>query len=538
MTLPEDLGKISAKGSLDLFYGMVISNVILAIGAIVLARLLGSAFYGLYTLSSIPATFFGLFVGFGVRNAMVKYLAQFNHRNETEKVKTIVASGLTFIAVSGFIFTILSFFLSGWLANVFGRPYAKFLLDIYTLTILTEALVVISQSVLIGLDVTHHYSAILIFQAVLKTTVSSILVVIGLGPLGAVVGYAVASLSSCIFGLSIVYFSVIRRLHSSFAELKLLRNLRMLISYGFPLYVRNLVEVGSRTHFLNFLMVIYASNILIGNYKVALNFQVLVQFFAIPIVTVLFPAFSKLEPRSDQKAMKTIFVSSVKYTSLIVVPATVALIVLSEQLVFTLYGQTFTLAPAYLSLSALIFLFSAFGQYSIVVMLNSQGETKKSMILGLANVALVLPLALILIPLFEIVGLIISSIVSLSPTVVIGSWWVKKLYKISIDWNHVWRNLTCSFVTGVLTFATLRFLALPNWVGLIVGFLVFLSSFIVLAPLMGVIDLDDISNLRVIFSETGKVSRFLDVPFWLLSVLCRSLKRKGVLETCKNRGAK
>lgn len=525
MTLPMDLGKISARGSLNLFLGIVISNVILAVGAIVVARLLGSVSYGLYTLSFFPTAFLGLFVGFGVRNAIIKYSAQFNHHNETEKVKTIVTSGMIFIAISSSIFALFSFFISGWLANVFARPYAKSLIEIYSLTILTDALIVVSQSVFIGLEKTHYYSMLLIFQAILRTTITPILIVIGLGSLGAVAGYAAASLVTSVLGVFIVYFFIIKRLHSNSAELRLLSKFRMLIDYGFPLYVRNLVVVGFQFHFLNLLMAIYASNILIGNYKVALNFHVLVSFFAIPIATVLFPAFSKLEFGSDQKATKTIFASSVKYTSLIVVPAAVALIVLSEQLVSTLYGQTYTSASLYLSLSAISFLYTAFGLYSIPAFLNSQGETKKNLILGLANVALVLPLALTLIPRFQIVGLIISSIVSVSPSIIIGSWWVKKLYNISIDWNQAWRNLFCSFVTGMLTFAIIRYFALSNLLGLVIGFLVFSSSFFISAPLIGVINLDDISNLRAIFAETGKISTVLEIPLRLSSKFCEFVAR-------------
>ncbi len=214
--------------------------------------------------------------------------------------------------------------------------------------------------------------------------------------------------------------------------------------------------------------------------------------------------------------------SSVKYTSLVVVPATVALVVLSEQMVSTLYGEAYTLAPFYLSLSVLSFLYAAFGQYSITTLLNGQGETKKSMILGLANAALILPLALILIPRFQIVGLIISLIVSVSPSLIIGSWWVKKLYNVSINWNQAWRILTCSLVTGMLTFATIRYFALSNLLGLAIGFLVFSSSFIILAPLMGVINLDDISNLRAVFSETGRISTVLEIPLRISSKFCKS----------------
>ncbi len=167
------------------------------------------------------------------------------------------------------------------------------------------------------------------------------------------------------------------------------------------------------------------------------------------------------------------------------------------------------------------FFYAAFGQYSIAALLNGQGETKKSLILGLANVSVVLPLALSLIPRFQIVGLIVSLIVSASPGVIIGSWWVKKLYNVSINWSQAWRILTCSLLTGTVTFVALRYFALSNLIGLAIGFLVFSSSFFVLAPLMGVINLDDISNLRAVFSEAGRIATVLEIPLGIASKFCK-----------------
>ncbi len=44
----------SARGSLILLIGQVLSTVLLAIGAIIVARLLGDFSYGVLTIASIP----------------------------------------------------------------------------------------------------------------------------------------------------------------------------------------------------------------------------------------------------------------------------------------------------------------------------------------------------------------------------------------------------------------------------------------------------------------------------------------------------
>ena len=52
-----EMGQASAKGSLWLFIGKMLSTVILAIGVIVLGWFISESDYGLYTIALIPACF-------------------------------------------------------------------------------------------------------------------------------------------------------------------------------------------------------------------------------------------------------------------------------------------------------------------------------------------------------------------------------------------------------------------------------------------------------------------------------------------------
>ncbi len=534
MTLLLELGKASAKGYSDLFIGLVASNLILAVGAIFVGRLLGSASYGLYMLSFVPASLLGLSLGFGVRNGIVRFVARLSFRDETEKVRRIVISGLFFVGLSASIFAVSSYLLSDSLAQVFGRPYASPLIEVYSITILTDALVVVSQSVFVGFQKMRHYSLLLILQALLRTTASLLLIVGGHGPFGAVVGYATSSIFTCFLALWMVYFMIRQprrpqASHSQFksgsSKLDLLKNLRTLTGFGFPLYLRNLITIGIGTQLLNFLMIAYTTDMLIGNYKVALNFQVLLSFFAIPVQTVLFPTFSKLDYESHDETLKTMFAVSVKYASLIIVPATAAVIVLSGPLVSTLYGQDYSYAPLFVSLSALPFLYSAFGEYSIPSFLSSQRETKKSMAVGASKVALAVPLALILVPSFQVVGLIVSLVVSGLPAILLGSFWIRKLYGISIDWRQALRILACAILASTLAYAIVTFSGLSHLLALVVGCMVLSSSFLFTAIVIGVIDSDDVYVMQSLLSEIGRASRLLDIPFRLLLWLCEVVVR-------------
>jgi len=71
--------------------------------------------------------------------------------------------------------------------------------------------------------------------------------------------------------------------------------------------------------------------------------------------------------------------------------------------VFTLFGEKYADAPLYLSLYAMIYLFSAFGSLSVGALINSQGQTKVNLKLTLVTLATALPLSIVLILTYGIV---------------------------------------------------------------------------------------------------------------------------------------
>ncbi|UCE96573.1 MAG: polysaccharide biosynthesis protein [Candidatus Bathyarchaeota archaeon] len=525
LTLSVLLGKKSGRSSFNLFLGIVTQTLILAVGSIIIGRLLGAAFYGIYSLSSVPATFIGLFAGLGIRSATVRFAAQYNHRDEQERVRETIMIGLSFTALIGSLLTILCFSLAHEIASIFGRIDTVFYVQIMSLTILSEALVMALQSVLVSLERTMFYSFLIILKAFLHTGLQVLFILhlwptMSFGPLGAIMGFAIASFTTCVTGLFACYFLFIRRKSSSSTQFNLLESLKMMLKYGIPLYISRVVG-GFLRQFLIIVMVIFATDILIGNYRVSSNFTVLISFFSVPIATVLFPTFSKLDFREDAETLRKMFRASVKYSSLLIVPITALVIILSQPLVSTLYGATYESAPLFLSLSSLGFLYVGLGQFSISAILNAQGETKKSMILGLANVTIGLPLALILVPYFQIVGIIAAIIISGAPQVIIGSLWVKRQFNVSIEWRISTGIILLSLITGLMTFGVINLFNLNSWLQLIVGATILSAIFIVLAPLSGIINSDDVQNLRTIFSETGLGSILLHIPLKVMAKLCR-----------------
>ena len=70
-----DIAKESAEGSLILFFGNLVSTAVIAIAAVLIARLLGPRGYGEYTLAFLLPGITQLFVGFGANLSVTRYSA-------------------------------------------------------------------------------------------------------------------------------------------------------------------------------------------------------------------------------------------------------------------------------------------------------------------------------------------------------------------------------------------------------------------------------------------------------------------------------
>lgn len=96
-----EMGKISATGSFQLFIGKTTSTIIMAIGTIILARLMLPEEYGLYTVALIPPLMINLFQDWGISPAMTKYIAHYKATNKDENIHNIIAAGLIFKVTTG-----------------------------------------------------------------------------------------------------------------------------------------------------------------------------------------------------------------------------------------------------------------------------------------------------------------------------------------------------------------------------------------------------------------------------------------------------
>ena len=86
MTKAIKMAKVSVKGGFNLFYGLILSTIISALGIIFLARLLSPSDMGILAIAVVAPNLFALLRDWGINSAMIKYTTQYNLENETANV--------------------------------------------------------------------------------------------------------------------------------------------------------------------------------------------------------------------------------------------------------------------------------------------------------------------------------------------------------------------------------------------------------------------------------------------------------------------
>ena len=513
------MAKVSAKGGFHLLWGLVVSTLISSVGTILIAIFLGEDNMGLYSIAIAAPNLIATFRDWGINTAMVKYSAQYNSENNVERIRSIFFSGLTFEIIFGLALTILSISISGFLAEVYQRPAIAQLIQITSLFILAGALVNTATAAFTGMERMHLNSIMLVIQSIVKTTLIIGLVLLGLGTLGAVIGYSVAVLIAGIAGVMLMYTIYKSLPKSTKGKLEMMSTIRMMLKYGLPLSIGGILS-GFLTQFYSNIMAVFVTvDALIGNYSLATNFVVLISFFATPVTTMLLPAFSKLNYRKESEVLKNVFQYSVKYAALIVVPVTVLVMALAQPAISTLFADSYNQAHLFLALLSITYLFTALGSLSIGNLINSQGDTKTNLKMTLLTVGIGFPLSFVLVSQFGIVGLIVTTTIAGIPSLLWSLAFIKKRYGVSIDWVSSAKILLSSAVTGVVTFLFVSLLPFSPLICLVTGVVVFIITFLLVAIVTKTIGKADLATIRQILGGLGPLRKPLTIVINLIEKL-------------------
>ena len=541
-----EMGKSSATGSFHLLLGVVGSTVIMALGTLVLQGLLTVDEVGLFGMALIPASIINYFRDWGVNSALTKTIANLRGEGKEAQIHDAIYSGVIFELISGAILALVCFAIASPLALIISPEYASQLtvyISIMSLSIFAGALASAGQGIFVGFERMKLNSFTTVLQAIVKTALGPLLVVLGFGVLGAITATVVSVVAGALIGGVIVYYALfkpLRKCKTGKCDIK--ATLKPMLKFGLPLTFSTIV-IGVMPQAFAFTMSIYAGAWMMGNYFSAINFAVLLTFVSVPVTTALFPVFAKMNPEKEPELVKTVFASSVKYTSLLLVPATFMIITLATPLVNTLFPANgimqslfivgpdpkFPFAPIFLTLSVAVNLLVLIGNISLGTFQAGIGKTRQIMYQSLLSLFAGIPLAFFMVayfeqiggPSFAVIGGILGALIASLPGTIWGIVWCWRNYHVKADFLNSGKILLASLLASGAAYLLVSFLSLPYVIVLAAGFVVFVLVYLAMAPFLGAVNHMDIENFRTMFSGLGVVSKVLGVALLYMRKMCR-----------------
>lgn len=480
----------------------------MALGSILAARFLGSEAYGLYSLSLVAPMLLASIIGLGLDSAAIRFPAKYRAEERYGHILVMMRSALTFRLVTGVAASLLCFISSDFLASsLLNRPELGFYVKMVSALVLFQTLFFITYNFFIGLESVEKASILKALMSIVKASSSPVLIILGLGVSGAIIGHVLGYLVASVIGLLMLYLGNYRSLksairHEQAAEenSNFIGHVRLMIGYGFPLYILSMLTLLlGQYQFI--LLAHYASDIEIGSFQAVLNLSSILTVLIVPITTSLFPAFSKLESTKALQELERFLNLSIRYSSLIIIPVTILVMSLSTELVNVIYGADYKLATLYLPIYISIFLSTGLGCRIMESFFNGIGETKLTLKIYLANLAIFIPLAPILTKFYGIPGFIVALLASNLASTLYGLALAKRKLQVNIGLTGQLKIYISSILSALPTLVFLQFSNLTNILNLLIASAIFLITYFTLTPILKSVNQSDLQNLKQIFEK-------------------------------------
>jgi len=284
--------KSLVRGSGIVFIVTILSALLGYLLRILLARNLTIEEYGLFYAVFAFVNVIASFRGFGVGQALIKYIPEFKFNKKYSLIKKGVIyyfslQFISFILILGIVFLF---------ADKLAVNYFKDLTSINILILLSLAsFFAIFESLFhvlfLGYRKSGHYAFTTFFQMFMVVIVSFLLLKMGVGYLAPAYGYLVASIIS-----GVVYYFIFRKMSPQFFKVNFSYDpkfFKKLTLFGLPLTASAII--GSSIGQLDVLILTYFTSLKeVALYSIALPISMLLRHFSKSISLIVIPISSEI----------------------------------------------------------------------------------------------------------------------------------------------------------------------------------------------------------------------------------------------------
>ncbi|MBU1849260.1 MAG: flippase [Nanoarchaeota archaeon] len=486
----ENYTKKAVRGTSIIFINSLFATVFSYLLRLLLARRLSVEQFGLFYSVFTFLTFFLFFRSFGLGSAMVKFISEFNAKNQNDKLKTVITSSFIFQLLFTVIFMIVFFFCANWLSvnyfkNVAAAPILKFL----TFYILFSMLFIFLSNLFIGFQKIRIYSFISPVKNLLILLITFIFINLGFEEFSPVIGYVFSALFLflvfLLFGIKLFNYSKYKIKYFS-------KTTKNLFFFGLPVLLTSIG--GSVIGQIDTIILTYFKTMYeVGIYNVVLPSANIFLFLTGSLSAVLFPMASELWAKKENKKLSEGLRLLYKYSFVILIPLIFSIIGFSGLFLKIFFGKEYMVGSFALQILLVGVVFYVVAQINTSI-LAGIGMPKVATKIIIFAAIFNLILNIILIPPFGIVGAAIATTISYILVFFLSTWKLKNYVKLKPP-VYNWIKTFISGITFVLTIFFLKKIFFLNvWVELFLVIAIAMMLYVILIFLLKLVDINEIKK--------------------------------------------
>lgn len=458
-----------------------------ALTVIVLARLLDPEGYGLIFLTIAVVEIAKMTAKLGIPESAARYVAEYKE-DDTTQLPHILRTSFVFLLV--LVSAVSSFLIIGhqFIAETLGEPELAPFLLVGILYLVFNVLSGYARSILQAFESIKFAAIVKSIQGLGKLVFAVGLVVLGLGALGGLGGYALKAFFAAVFGLIVVYNWYYRHYEAAATMERGLK--RRMAEYSIPLTMTQAAkQLDSRVDTL--LVGFFLNPAAVSFYAVSNQVISFVQTPASALGFTISPTFGAEKAAGNMKDAARLYETSFVHSLLLYTPAAAGIVLVAEPLIELVFG------PEYIDAVPVLRVLGFYAILSAIMNITSHGldflgRARARAIVRSITALLNVGLNVVLIPTIGVVGAAVATVITYS------LYTVASIYIIHQEFNlrslYLLKNIVLIvLITGlmsVVVFVLLEYI--QGWISLLLVVSVGVLVWAVLSVFAGLLDIRSI----------------------------------------------
>lgn len=482
--------KTLAKGAGFVFIGMILSKIFTYLYRIIVARI-GTSEYGLLSLGLAVISIAMYIPVLGMDQGILRYVSYYLGLKDKQRIKGTITKALKIAIPLSILFTIILFFSSNFISIILHQPDLSLIIKILSLSLPFYTVGVLYLSVIKAYKRMDYWVLIKnILENFVKVLITYILILFGLGVIGATIGFTIASMFTFIIAVILVESKLVPIIKSKIVSIK---QTKQLVGYSWPIMFN--IILNQLLGWTDTLMIGFFKNpAQVGIYNAALPTAHIMTIIPAGIKALFIPIMTTLYAQKKQMEFIAIYKTCTKWIYYFSFYIFMIFIIFSKEILQLLFGTAYIEGS-----STVIIIIIGYFIYSVLspttALLKVIEKTKLLLFNTIISTTLNIILNYILIPRYGMIGGAIASTISLTLWSCLGlieSYYITKIHPFK---KGIFKLAIISFISFIAAFLLKDYLS-PGLLGLVNGMIIAFGIYMALIISCRCLDQEDIKILK------------------------------------------